>query len=379
MSTTHQIIHDNRLFELKETGLFTGYVPVADIQAATPTLSFQGAPMPFSLWQQVVSFLQWSYDTYKSEALVRLYYSESARQWAAWVYPQTMKRGLSVKDEVDPTGEAEWRTGEGARGKRFELAGTVHHHCTAGAFQSGTDAQDEMNTSGLHITLGRMNDERYDLHARVSYKGMFYEAALQEWIEVPDYCHSLPDALARMVLKAVYVQKVKPEEVPFPEQWRQNCKEEPKDTMSVFTGEHFGKRHFASHGDDYQKKSRADFCNYPRLRFTGADASETDDAEKDYTEEDYTEEDDTEKDFEETEQSEKEIGDTSSMETGDLDTGDIGEILSRCVTDVQEINKLIHLIASETHHRRKQDIITYTQERIQGVSFRLLFCADYIG
>ena len=97
MSTTHQIIHDNRLFELKETGLFTGYVPVANVEAATPTLSFQGAPMPFSLWQQVVSFLQWSYDTYQSEALVRLYYSESVRQWAAWVYPQTMKRGLSVK------------------------------------------------------------------------------------------------------------------------------------------------------------------------------------------------------------------------------------------------------------------------------------------
>ena len=137
--------------------------------------------------------------------------------------------------------------------------------------------------------------------------------------------------------------------------------------MSMFSGDYSGKRHSHMHLGDYgghQKKSRTDFDNYYNSRFTGADAGEEDDAEED---------------IEETETTEEEIDDTCGLEVGELDYDDVGGILSRCVTDVQEIKKLIHIIATETHPRRKQDVITYTQEWIQGISFRLLFCANCVG
>ncbi len=33
---------------------------------------------------------------------------------------------------------------------------SAHHHCSASAFQSGTDEENERGQDGLHITVGRM-------------------------------------------------------------------------------------------------------------------------------------------------------------------------------------------------------------------------------
>jgi hypothetical protein len=49
------------------------------------------------------------------------------------------------------------------------MFGTVHHHCSSSAFQSGTDHSDELSREGLHFTIGNL-DKPFDLdiHARIT-------------------------------------------------------------------------------------------------------------------------------------------------------------------------------------------------------------------
>jgi hypothetical protein len=47
---------------------------------------------------------------------------------------------------------------------------TTHHHCDAGAGQSGTDKDDEWSKpAGFHVTLGHMEKQTLDIHHRVVY------------------------------------------------------------------------------------------------------------------------------------------------------------------------------------------------------------------
>lgn len=45
---------------------------------------------------------------------------------------------------------------------------TIHSHASMPAFESGTDASDEINLTGWHITLGRLGSPVLDLHARAT-------------------------------------------------------------------------------------------------------------------------------------------------------------------------------------------------------------------
>ena len=46
------------------------------------------------------------------------------------------------------------------------MFGTVHHHCSTSAFQSGTDEADETNREGFHFTIGNLDKEDIDIHFR---------------------------------------------------------------------------------------------------------------------------------------------------------------------------------------------------------------------
>ncbi len=108
---------------------------------------------------------------------------------------------------------------------------TVHHHCSADAFQSGTDEQNEKGQDGLHLTVGRMDEDRHDLHARFYLNGSCFEpdmslfwpidAALVE--QVPS---ETLDALARFQM----CEKVT---VDFPDAWRVNIVEIKTERMKA--------------------------------------------------------------------------------------------------------------------------------------------------
>jgi hypothetical protein len=145
-------------------------------------IHWEGAPIPLTMWRGVVSFMKWSYDTHKCESQVRLSYNPTLKLWRWAPFPQYIYTSLFTQEiENDPDREtafAELGTNAG-----FFEAGTVHHHCSASAFQSGTDHKDELERPGFHVTLGFLQKPTADFHCRASFKKIMYdEPDLKEWL-----------------------------------------------------------------------------------------------------------------------------------------------------------------------------------------------------
>lgn len=134
------------------------------ISATKAAVLYQGPPIDPDLWNQILGFFKWTWLTTHSESQVRLFVNPTRKIWDAWAAPQEARTGMSAR-EID---------NEEARKQRQAYSdvdgwiyfGTVHHHCSAGAFQSGTDEWNEKTQDGLHITIGKMGDKVHDMHCR---------------------------------------------------------------------------------------------------------------------------------------------------------------------------------------------------------------------
>jgi hypothetical protein len=134
------------------------------------------------MWRQVVSFFKWTYDTYKCEAQVRLAYNEDKREWRIAVLPQNITPGLFT-DEIKVHVDREKALEECGFNDGFRFVGTIHHHCSASAFQSGTDHADEITQPGYHVTIGKLNTKQCDFHSRASFRGIMYnEVNDRDWL-----------------------------------------------------------------------------------------------------------------------------------------------------------------------------------------------------
>lgn len=98
--------------------------------------------------------------------------------------------------------------------------GTVHHHCSASAFQSSTDEQNEWNQDGLHITVGRMEADQHDLHARLYLGGNCFEPDMSLfWPIDPELAERVPPSMLDELARFQMCEKVT---VDFPNIWRAN-------------------------------------------------------------------------------------------------------------------------------------------------------------
>ena len=198
-----------------------------EIKSGKGMLDYTGPKFSAQMWHQVLSFFRWTHKEMDSESQVRLYVNIKLGRWGAWAFPQEARTGMSAREIATPeTPEqaverfASW--GSEPSGDWLYFA-TVHHHCSASAFQSGTDEANERNQDGLHLTVGRMDDERHDLHARFYLNGNCFapdlsrfwpvDTALAE--QVPPTMH---DELARFQMGEKVV-------VDFPDAWRKHVVE----------------------------------------------------------------------------------------------------------------------------------------------------------
>jgi hypothetical protein len=147
-----------------------------------PPITYKGLKMPLSVWQRAVQFMLWTYDDYKGESQGRFVYAQ-AKGWGFVVLPQNKRAGLSTTEILNhPSRQpiVSWMNRVGC-----DFLGTLHHHCSAGAFQSGTDKNDEMTQMGLHITLGNLNSSTMTIHMRFVLRGIQYEVKPEEWFDFP--------------------------------------------------------------------------------------------------------------------------------------------------------------------------------------------------
>jgi|TARA_R110000764_G_scaffold54169_2_gene118046 hypothetical protein len=183
MNQVTKVIHDNELYECVENELFVTYRKQDVEEASSIAPIWKGHKIPRGMWKSILSFMKHSYDEFKSETLVYLFYDVAdANPWSWWVPPQETA-GMTVKSCPESKDFIEQR-------KHFPdtMFGTVHHHCSSSAFQSGTDEADEVDREGIHFTVGNLDqDDAFDLHCRITLGGLHAEIPAETYISMaPD-------------------------------------------------------------------------------------------------------------------------------------------------------------------------------------------------
>jgi len=207
----------NKPVEKQKIGLYEGPIAVIPTEVENPVLNWHGAKISFRLWQQMLSFFQWTYGEFKSESQLRLFYNEENHNWKAMAMPQYIGTGMSSK-EIDDHDDLEKLLTRVNPMKGWSEAGTIHHHCTSSAFQSSIDLADEKDKNGLHITIGHVTMPNVDTDFRVSFRGIMYNVAVEDWLH-----------------KRITIDesgKTPNSEVPFPKYWRDSLYEKPRTVVS---------------------------------------------------------------------------------------------------------------------------------------------------
>lgn len=225
------------------------------------TLRWKGSRIPIAVWHRLCAFFEAQYALTKGEAQARFYYNPKTQEWKVWVFPQEWSSTMSTKELEDHPE----RAGQSlALGADFMCWGTVHHHCTGSAFQSGTDTADEQQQNGIHITIGHMGSKLYDLDGRVYFAGIKYVCIWAHWFEydpAPPWVNRLPPEEQKMARnwfaeKFNDIERVlkepPPKDTPFPEVWISNL------VKQVFHGNGGG------HGGHNFQGSQQSQGTYPR-------------------------------------------------------------------------------------------------------------------
>jgi len=183
----------------QDRGRLSGLLPVflPDVEEV-PTIRWKDTKISQRLWNRIKAFLLWTQQEFHSESQIRLYFNDQRKCWRALAWPQYIGTGLA-SDEIDEDTygtDADLKVKVKAQkeilrklvdpAKGWYEYGTVHHHCNIGAFQSGTDHKDEIGRPGIHITVGHILSETFDLHARFVINKTLYDVVLSDWIEAED-------------------------------------------------------------------------------------------------------------------------------------------------------------------------------------------------
>lgn len=257
-----------------------------EIKSGKGMLDYTGPKFTSLMWHQVLSFFRWTHKEMNSESQVRLYVNLKLGRWGAWAFPQEARTGMNAREIATP--ETPEQAAERFASWDSEPSGdwlyfaTVHHHCSASAFQSGTDEENERNQDGLHLTVGRMDAERHDLHARFYLNGNCFAPDLSRfWPVDPVLAEQLPSAVLDEVARFQMGEKVV---VDFPDAWRKNVQEDIAVGHQAH-GHYTGSLELTHSADDWEVPRQLDLPVWVRIERAIRDISQQC-ASQGYTEDD---------------------------------------------------------------------------------------------
>ena len=220
-------INQPQVSEIKEVpGLLQCRIEY-EVKTAKGRLDYAGPKLTPELWHQVLSFFRWTHKEMNSESQVRLYVNHQLGRWGAWAFPQEARTGMTARElsvpETPEQARQRFASWESEPSDDWLYFGTVHHHCSASAFQSSTDEQNERNQDGLHLTVGRMDAEHHDVHARLYLSGNCFEPDLSRfWPVDAGLAAMVPPGMLHELARFQMGAKVT---VDFPDAWRTNLVE----------------------------------------------------------------------------------------------------------------------------------------------------------
>ena len=198
-----------------------------EVETAKGRLEYAGPKFAPEMWHQVMSFFRWTHKEMRSESQVRLYVNPRLGRWGAWAFPQEARTGMSAREltvvETPEQARARFASWQSEPSDDWLYFGTAHHHCAAGAFQSGTDEANERNQDGLHLTVGRMDADRHELHAWLYVGGSCFEPDLGAfWPVDSGLAAMVPSGMLHELARFQMGGRVT---VDFPDAWRMNLVE----------------------------------------------------------------------------------------------------------------------------------------------------------
>lgn len=196
------------------------------IKETSASFHYIGPKFTAGMWNEILAFFKWSYAKTHGESQVRLFVHPTLG-WKAWAFPQEASTGLSTTEMPDNPLTKEQRA---QFNDEWYLYGTVHHHCAASAFQSGTDTANERDQEGIHITVGDMGKEVHSLHFRFYYKGCKFQPDMSEFWDVGEQmtvkAKEMKDTFGIEVSLGTIAERqmsqTSPKDTPFPELWMAN-------------------------------------------------------------------------------------------------------------------------------------------------------------
>lgn len=208
-----------------EAGLYSCLLE-HELKATKAPFSWTGPKITKEQWSELLAFFKWTYDTEKSEAQARLFV-HPIHGWKIWAFPQKGGTHMTTKEIEND----DFRVQRAAIPEGYVAFGTVHHHCAAPAFQSGTDTHDERTVDGLHITVGKIGEPQFDIHCRLYLKGHKFEPNMAAFWDVGPEAHQKAAWLASLKYSSddVINREARfqmciptPAAHPFNEQWKTN-------------------------------------------------------------------------------------------------------------------------------------------------------------
>lgn len=155
------IIAKEGIFLKKKLGIFESIAPVDQISILQGIDSYAKMyikPMKGKQFAQIIALFKVVLEKYRGEANIILHYHEENGTYKIEV-PSQQVTGASVEYNSLKTFPGYLRIG------------TIHSHATMGAFHSGTDQSDEIGWDGIHITIGKLNQEFVDISASIMVNG----------------------------------------------------------------------------------------------------------------------------------------------------------------------------------------------------------------
>jgi hypothetical protein len=170
---TCYIIGKDGIMLKKTLDLIESLTPVDKISflEPIPTYARMKIPiMPVVMLANIVGFFREVYRLFHSEAVVLLFYNLKTKCYKVYVPSQ----------EVAPAG-LDYKTDKTIKDHR--LIGTIHSHASMTAFHSGIDKGDEAKFDGIHLTIGKMGSEFFDICGSIAVNGMRVAINPEEYIE----------------------------------------------------------------------------------------------------------------------------------------------------------------------------------------------------
>jgi hypothetical protein len=198
---------NHKLLTYQQKKDFEGFL-LSDNQEISK-ISWNGNKISLATIQETMSFFVWQFQTYGTESQLRLLRHNETGEFKFVPFFQYIETGLQsneIKESTENNNLTEYYLKNG-----FHFFGSIHHHCTAGAFQSSTDYRDEISINGFHFTIGNLDKKNFSIHGRFVFRSVCYEIDLLEIFHNLDFLNSenIPESI-------------------FPFQWLERLKEKPK-------------------------------------------------------------------------------------------------------------------------------------------------------